>query len=368
MTEFIPTSFIIKTFFLKSDTRLNLYEYLFCKKRKLHSTDLKDIISKPENKFVILTFLDERRRFWTNEKLRNFFFNFDEIEIVYYIVSNGLDFCMLFRTRFESKPLYVEIIYFNNRVETIQKTKRRGWRRGEVSPLQNSIIVTYSVQRFLDYIVSNYDHKDVYPCNWPGEKWEVEDRDFIFENILVCRAIEHNDIGNIERLWSQQEHQQQMQQLSSLQQLCRGIIYANRETLWKDSTRTGMSELVGDEMEAYNIKVRHERRVLLTNIDKVLTYKTFTNIIPYFGCRGVKEDKDIYNQSFENSLGHSHYYSCSPDVHEEGLVFKYLANRYSKSYTPSEDIDLEIIYRECLNRKKELEIKYYPKVCFPPLN
>jgi hypothetical protein len=139
------------------------------------------LISKHRDRFIILTFLDEQRLYWTDEELRNLFDSDIIIDIVYCVTRNINGLCMLFRMNYKSRHLYVEILYFEEThiYETMQKS---------------SVIVTYSVQRFLDHIVSNYNHKDIYSCNWRNETWEVEDRDFIYENILVCRAIKGGNI------------------------------------------------------------------------------------------------------------------------------------------------------------------------------
>jgi len=261
----VPES--ITCYFCKSVDHVRTFQYLYSTNRKFYSKKFEKIISEHRSEFVTLTFLDELRLYWTDEELRNFLFNSDKVlNIVYYVLSNNNDFCMLFRMNYKSRPLYVEIIYINNACETRQMSKLRGWKRFKMCALQSSIIVTYSVQRFLDHIVSNYDHKDIYSCNWRNETWEVEDRDFIYENILVCRAIEGGNIDAIKRSWSH---------LSSLQQLCRGVVSANRETLWNDSTQMDIPVFVGREIQEYIFtKDRRERKLL----NGSFTCKTFISI------------------------------------------------------------------------------------------
>jgi len=157
--------------------------------------------------------------------LHNLFDSDIIIDIVYYVTRSINGLCMLFRVNYKSRHLYVEILYFE-----------------ETQMQKSSVIVTYSVQRFLDHIVSNYDH------------------------ILVCRAIKGGNIDAIKRSWSH---------LSSLQQLCRGVVSANRETLWNDSTQMDIPVFVGREIQEYIFtKDRRERKLL----NGSFTCKTFISI------------------------------------------------------------------------------------------
>jgi len=110
--------------------------------------------------------------------------------------------------------------------------------------------------------------------------------------------------------------------------------------------------LVGREIQDYNfIKDRRERKLLLNG--RGFKSKLLVNIIPYFGCRGVEYEEYFIDEGIIRNA------FC--------FVFKYLANRYSKSYMPSKSKYFEHIYQEHLQKKKEHESKYYPNVQFPSL-
>lgn len=85
---------------------------------------------------------------------------------------------------YQSRPFYVEIIYFDNKVNVDRRV------------FQGSMILTHSVQSFLDSIVSSYDHSEVFTGSYdfgkvftgdPEEEvvWEVEGHVSAFENVLL---------------------------------------------------------------------------------------------------------------------------------------------------------------------------------------
>jgi len=307
---------------------------------------------------------------------------------------------MLLRTHRGSRPLYAEIIYFDNGSEALTMTGRRcdgdgeeeggGGRRrkgGGGGPFQSSITLTYSVQRFLDHIVSNYDHSSCY--NFPGvdETWKVEDRDFIFENMLVCNAIEGGDSAEMARSWRRR-------QPSSLKQLCLGVVSANREALWNDSTHTIIPILIERQLKAYiDIKDRFERRMFLkymrVNMKRVyefggnnnrtaipmnrnkyytngydpypnIIHKTFGNIIPFLGGNMIGFKDEFYDFYHYDEVIPLRFldYGCS-------FVWKYLADKYTIPYVIWRDTAYHYYYQEKLRNKKKLEKKYYPDVCSP---
>lgn len=75
---------------------------------------------------------------------------------------------------YQSTPFYIEIIYLDNKVNV------------DRGIFQSSMNLTYSVQSFLDSIVSSYDYSEVFTGDPEEEEvWEVEGRVFVFENVLL---------------------------------------------------------------------------------------------------------------------------------------------------------------------------------------
>lgn len=109
-------------------------------------------------------------------KMRNcvYIFNwttFDGYFIIYcQRKSTTCDFYLLLRTYYETKPLYVEIVYFD---------KKCGTDRGE---LEGCMILTYEIQCSVDSMETSYDHSE------DDNEERLEDREVILENILVYNS------------------------------------------------------------------------------------------------------------------------------------------------------------------------------------
>ena len=383
----------------ESGLRVHTYGYLYFPEEQtsypldmLHryGINIDKFIPEHRSEFVTLTFPDEERSLWTDEELRNFSIDPKSVDLVYYILDrrDTLDFCMLLRTHRGSRPLYAEIIYFDNGSEALTMTGRRcdgdgeeeggGGRRrkgggGGGGPFQSSITLTYSVQRFLDHIVSNYDHSSLYCCMGVDETWEVEDRDFIFENMLACNAIEGGDNANMASPWRRR-------QPSSLKQLCFGVVSVNREALWNDSARADILpvSVLRKLKEHISIKNRLERKLfikyMLNQKDKKeinhkhKTRKIFSNIIPFL----IGFNDEVYEYYYNNRDIPIMYTECCGF----NFVWKYIADKYLIENTSSgvtykiENIPtgftgFEKFYQEKIKRKRQLEKMYYPRVNFP---
>lgn len=80
------------------------------------------------------------------------------------------DYSLLLRRYYQSTPLYGEVIYFDNNVNV------------DRGVFQSSMNLTYSVQSFLDSIVSSYDYREVFTGDPEEEEvWEV----FEFEKVML---------------------------------------------------------------------------------------------------------------------------------------------------------------------------------------
>ena len=280
--------------------------------------DIDKFISEHRSEFVTLAFPEERHH-WTDEQLCNFSIDSKSVDMVYYILKKDSmhELCMLLRMHHESRPLYVEILYSDNGTEATER-----------NTLQSSIILTYSVQRFLDHIVCNYDHSSRY-CYYyqnTGETWEVEDRDFIFENILVCNAIEGRGGVDISRSWRQQP---------------------------SPSTRTDMN--TDDNTVIRDVILNHMLKDTQGGCGKKnYCRKVFGNIIPFLEVN-LDIDSPYYNKDVPLKI-----VGCC-----NNLVWKYLADKYSKKKPCGGDVAFQKYYQKKMDEKRQLENKYYPGVCFP---
>ncbi|ROT83529.1 hypothetical protein C7M84_023297, partial [Penaeus vannamei] len=207
--------------------------------------EVKTFIPERRDEFAVLTFPDHEKTLWTDEELLDFRIEPDSVDLVYYTLGKRgtCDLCLLLRMQYKSRPLYAEILYFDNAADA----------NVERAALQSSIVLTYSVQDFIDSVVSCYEYREEYILDsdrW-SEEWEVEDRDFIFENMLVHHAIS-----------------------PMLGQLYRGIVSSHREALWGDSKRAVMPALIGrqlsiHEKELWTDEELHNFRVEPDSVDVV---------------------------------------------------------------------------------------------------
>lgn len=338
------------------------------------------------NEFAVLTFPEHEKELWTDEELHNFRVEPDSVDVVYYTLGKRgtCDLCLLLQMQYKSKPLYAEILYFDNAANA----------NVERAAHQSSIALTYSVQDFIDSVVACYEqrevytptcsvqsyintlssneHREAYYYDW-GEEWKVEDRDFIFENMLVYHAI-NNDNTKLRRSWSDNCSALNClcHQSSQLGLLCRGILSGRREALWGDSQRAVLPVLIDRQLNILNLK---ERQVFLTDMRKnasitiyspsehiatSMIFKIFVNIIPYYGIQYYTDCNILLN--FDNEDDDD---LCWSFIENNNMVWKYIAEKYSKSYKPSKKKHLENYHQKLLQIKRKFEMGIYPNVSFP---
>lgn len=82
----------------------------------------------------------------------NFAIERNSVDIVYRTLYKTYthDYSLLLRMYYQSRPFYVEIIYFDNKINV------------DRGIFQSSMNLTYSVQSILDSIVSSYDYSEVF--------------------------------------------------------------------------------------------------------------------------------------------------------------------------------------------------------------
>jgi len=349
----------------------------------------KTFIPERRDEFAVLTFPDHEKTLWTDEELLDFRIEPDSVDLVYYTLGKRgtCDLCLLLQMQYKSKPLYAEILYFDNAANA----------NVERAAHQSSIALTYSVQDFIDSVVACYEqrevytptcsvqsyintlssneHREAYYYDW-GEEWKVEDRDFIFENMLVYHAI-NNDNTKLRRSWSDNCSALNClcHQSSQLGLLCRGILSGRREALWGDSKRAVMPALIGRQLSIVNLKERrafiadmHSQKnawlfcyshILQTYIETPMIYKAFVNIIPFYGVPYYEngEGNDLSNDDYEleEFIGDAAFVIN---------VWQYLSEKYSKSYKPSVNPIIRHLHQKNLEMKKKFETTIYPNVSF----
>jgi hypothetical protein len=342
----------------------------------------KTFIPERRDEFAVLTFPDHEKTLWTDEELLDFRIEPDSVDLVYYTLGKRgtCDLCLLLRMQYKSRPLYAEILYFDNAADA----------NVERAALQSSIVLTYSVQDFIDSVVSCYEYREEYILDsdrW-SEEWEVEDRDFIFENMLVHHAIVWGNNNNnntndanakLRRSWSGNGCAPPLKclcrQSPMLGQLYRGIVSSHREALWGDSKRAVMPALIGRQLSIVNLKERrafiadmHSQKnawlfcyshILQTYIETPMIYKAFVNIIPFYGVPYYEngEGNDLSNDDYEleEFIGDAAFVIN---------VWQYLSEKYSKSYKPSVNPIIRHLHQKNLEMKKKFETTIYPNVSF----
>jgi len=167
----------------------------------------------------IITFPDELKQ-WKEEELHNFLIQHKSVDRVYFFANiKDIEFRLLLRLRYKSRPLYVEAMYIDD------------------FAIRKSIInVSYDVQRFVDSIVCSY-----------GE------RDTILDFMLYDKL-------EVQRPWSN---------VLRLEHLCQKTICSYGDTLRNDSSFKMMPILIRNEiinhLDINKIENKDERKTIMIN-------------------------------------------------------------------------------------------------------
>jgi len=170
----------------------------------------------------VITFSDERKYWESEEEMSRFLTESIDVDRIYYYAANGSisapNICFLLRTHYRRRPLYVEIMYFDNRL------------------IKSSIILTYDTQRFMDSIISSYN-----------------ERETIFKKVF-------NDDINIQRSWNN---------VSSLERLCCLTMgkYWNTLTSVLSVPRL-IRNSIDNTLQAQEIENRYERKIFKRNMQE----------------------------------------------------------------------------------------------------